>query len=99
MAGRRAVARARRSRANQNKVQLTGEYDRELFEQLREWRLSVAQETDKPAFTILVDTTLAAIAETRPSSVPDLAKISGIGPAKIEKYGDTLLDIVARSGA
>ncbi len=89
----------RRSRANQNKVQLTGEYDRALFEQLREWRLSVAQETDKPAFTILVDTTLAAIAETRPSSVPDLAKINGIGPAKIEKYGETLLDIVARSGS
>ncbi len=87
----------RRSRANQNKVQLTGEYDQALFEQLREWRLSVAQETDKPAFTILVDGTLAAIAETRPASVPDLARINGIGPAKIERYGATLLDIVARS--
>ena len=87
----------RRSRANQNKVHLTGEYDQALFEQLREWRMSVAQETDKPAFTILVDTTLAAIAETRPASVPDLARINGIGPAKIEKYGETLLDIVARS--
>ena len=45
-----------------------------------------------------IDTTLAEIAETRPRSVPDLARVSGLGPAKIERYGATLLDIVARSG-
>ncbi|WP_285821150.1 ATP-dependent DNA helicase UvrD2 [Cellulosimicrobium sp. Marseille-Q4280] len=94
-----AAPRGRRSRSGQPRVQLTGEYDRELFDRLREWRLQVAQETDKPAFTVLVDTTLAAIAETRPSTVPELARINGLGPAKIERYGATLLEIVARAKA
>ncbi|WP_265520781.1 ATP-dependent DNA helicase UvrD2 [Oerskovia flava] len=87
----------KRSRAGQAKLRLTGEYDQALFERLKEWRQQVAQETDKPAFTILVDTTLAAIAEARPTSVPELARINGIGPAKIDRFGETLLDIVARS--
>ncbi|WP_083259935.1 ATP-dependent helicase [Cellulosimicrobium cellulans] len=94
-----SAARGRRPRAGQARVQLTGEYDRELFDRLREWRMQVAQETDKPAFTVLVDTTLAAIAETRPRTVPELARINGLGPAKIERYGATLLDIVARAGS
>jgi len=94
-----AAQRGRRSRSGQARVQLTGEYDRELFDRLREWRLQVAQETDKPAFTVLVDTTLAAIAETRPRTVPELARINGLGPAKIEKYGATLLEIVAGAGS
>lgn len=93
------AARGRRSRPGQARVQLSGEYDRELFDRLREWRLQVAQETDKPAFTVLVDATLAAIAETRPRTVPELARINGLGPAKIERYGATLLEIVARAGS
>ncbi len=67
-----------------------GEYDQALFEELREWRRQVAQETDKPAFTVLVDSALAAVAETRPTSQADLARINGLGPAKIERYGATI---------
>ncbi|MCB7136622.1 ATP-dependent helicase [Cellulosimicrobium marinum] len=92
-----AAPRGRRARSGQARVQLTGEYDRALFDRLREWRLQVAQETDKPAFTVLVDATLAAVAETRPSTVAELARINGLGPAKIERYGATLLEIVARA--
>jgi DNA helicase II / ATP-dependent DNA helicase PcrA len=94
-----SAGRGRRPRSGQARVQLSGEYDRELFDRLREWRLQVAQETDKPAFTVLVDATLAAIAETRPRTVPELARINGLGPAKIERYGETLLDIVSRAGS
>ena len=87
----------RRARAGQAKVRLTGEYDQVLFEELREWRRQVAQETDKPAFTVLVDSALAAIAETRPTSPAGLARINGLGPAKIERYGATILEIVRRA--
>jgi DNA helicase-2/ATP-dependent DNA helicase PcrA len=87
-----------RSRAARTTVALTGEYDQQLFESLREWRSSVAREIDKPAFTVLVDSTLAAIAEARPTSVPELVRINGIGPAKVDKYGAALLDLV-RNGA
>ncbi|CAM3489271.1 ATP-dependent helicase [Isoptericola cucumis] len=90
-AGRGRSSRPVRGQARQR---LTGEHDVQLFDALREWRLSVARETDKPAYTVLGDATLAAIAELRPSSVAQLARINGIGPAKIDRYGATILAIV-----
>ncbi|MFC7878486.1 ATP-dependent DNA helicase UvrD2 [Isoptericola sp. NPDC057391] len=91
-ADRRGRGRAVRGQARQ---QLTGEHDVALFDALREWRLSVARETDKPAFTVLGDATLAAIAELKPTSVAQLARVNGVGPAKIDRYGPTILAIVA----
>ncbi|MCZ2264734.1 ATP-dependent DNA helicase UvrD2 [Isoptericola sp. QY 916] len=89
---RRGRGRAVRGQARQL---LTGEHDVALFDALREWRLSVARETDKPAFTVLGDATLAAIAELKPTSVAQLARVNGVGPAKIDRYGPTILAIVA----
>jgi len=74
---------------------LTGE-DAELFEQLRNWRSTVATETDKPAYTVLIDATLVQIAETRPTSIAELARVAGIGPAKLDRYGETLLALLSR---
>ncbi|GAA1713426.1 ATP-dependent DNA helicase UvrD2 [Isoptericola hypogeus] len=87
----RGRSRAARGQARQR---LTGEHDVALFDALREWRLSVARETDKPAYTVLGDATLAAVAELRPTSVAQLARINGIGPAKIDRYGAAILAIV-----
>ena len=41
--------------------------------------------------------TLAAIAELKPTSVAQLARVNGVGPAKIDRYGETILAIVADS--
>jgi DNA helicase-2/ATP-dependent DNA helicase PcrA len=81
---------ARRSLAES----LSGD-DAELFEQLRSWRSTVATETDKPAFTVLVDATLVEIASTRPATIVELARVAGIGPAKLDRYGQTLLALVS----
>ena len=75
---------------------LSGEYDAALYERLRDWRAQVATETDKPAYTVLVDRILATIAEVRPGSMAELAQVKGIGPAKLDRYGPTLLALVAR---
>jgi len=91
---RRRAAGATRSK----RPALSGEYDQHLFERLRDWRAEVATETDKPAYTVLVDLTLAAIAETRPASMAELAQVKGIGPAKLDKYGPALLALVAATG-
>jgi len=80
---------------DQARTLLTGEHDVALFDALRDWRLEVARETDKPAYTVLTDATLAAIAEIRPSGIAELARVNGIGPAKIDKYGATILAIVS----
>jgi DNA helicase-2/ATP-dependent DNA helicase PcrA len=95
--GRRATAAGRKSRG-QARVQLTGEHDVALFDALREWRTALAREIDKPAYTVLSDATLATIAEVRPSSVAQLARVNGIGPAKIDKFGSSILGIVAQAG-
>ncbi|MFI8528056.1 ATP-dependent helicase [Promicromonospora sukumoe] len=87
--------RARTAPKAQARALLTDERDTALFDALREWRREVAQETDKPAYTVLTDATLAAIAEIRPSGTAELARVNGIGPAKIDRYGATILAIVA----
>jgi DNA helicase-2/ATP-dependent DNA helicase PcrA len=69
-------------------------YDEELFERLRVWRKERADEESVPAFVVFTDATLQLIAEQRPSSAAALLRISGVGPAKLDRYGDSLLAVV-----
>lgn len=85
----------RRAQGGSSKFQLTGEADPELFEKLRLWRANLATEMSKPAFVVLGNAALAAIAEVKPLTVPELVKIYGIGPAKIDQFGDQILEIVS----
>jgi DNA helicase-2/ATP-dependent DNA helicase PcrA len=66
-----------------------------LFESLKAWRLAIAQESSKPAFTVLVDTSLIEIATRRPRTLGELASVGGIGASKLDQYGLQILDIVA----
>jgi DNA helicase II / ATP-dependent DNA helicase PcrA len=74
---------------------LTGEVDAALLEALHAWRSDLARRTSKPTYTVLGDATLSAIAELKPTTVPELARVQGIGPAKIDRYGPELLALVA----
>jgi len=67
-----------------------------LFEELKEWRLGIAKETSKPAFTVLVDVSLVQIAKDRPRTVGELARVNGIGASKLQTYGADILEIVGR---
>jgi ATP-dependent DNA helicase RecQ len=67
-----------------------------LFEALRAWRRERAGEQKLPPYVIFHDTTLAAIARRRPTTVDTLAKISGVGQAKLERYGADVLRVVAQ---
>jgi superfamily II DNA helicase RecQ len=62
---------------------------------LRAWRSKRAAAENKPAFVFLHDRTLEALASCVPSSMTALAKVNGIGPAKLESYGDELLALIA----
>jgi superfamily II DNA helicase RecQ len=48
-----------------------------------------------PAFHVFHNRVLAAIASARPRSRAELAAISGVGPAKLERYGNDVLEVVA----
>ncbi|HWO52181.1 MAG TPA: HRDC domain-containing protein, partial [Ornithinibacter sp.] len=49
---------------------------------------------DVPAFVVFTDATLTAIAEKVPADVGALARINGVGPAKLERYGSDVLDLL-----
>ncbi|MEZ4650967.1 MAG: ATP-dependent DNA helicase RecQ [Candidatus Eisenbacteria bacterium] len=66
----------------------------ELFEALRHHRLEIAKAKSVPPYVVASDRTLREIATIRPRSLADLALVHGIGPAKVEKYGDGLLQVV-----
>jgi DNA helicase II / ATP-dependent DNA helicase PcrA len=84
---------ARRA-AKRAKVVLEGEAG-ELFERLRAWRSRTAQAASVPAYVVFTDATLQAIAETRPSSLRELAGLPGIGSRKLDLYGDDVLGAIS----
>ena len=62
-----------------------------LLEQLRRWRRTEVGNTGRPAFLVFSDATLAAIAQANPCKLSDLARVSGVGPEKLERYGAEVL--------
>jgi ATP-dependent DNA helicase RecQ len=66
-----------------------------LFERLREWRAGVAREHGVPAYVVFHDGTLRAIAQQRPRALEELAQVSGVGTAKLARYGEAVIGIVS----
>ncbi len=89
------TGRAASPRSTDEVLAAAGAADRELFERLRAWRGDLARATGKPAYTIFSNVTLLEIAERRPEDLRSLAACRGVGPAKLEKYGDEVLELVA----
>src|SRR5690606_3047633 len=72
--------------------------DEALWEALRECRRQIAAEQGVPPYVIFHDVTLREIAATKPRSADALLGISGVGLAKLERYGDRFLDVVRAHG-
>jgi len=64
---------------------------------LRLWRTSQASRESLPPYCVFSDKTLMEIARARPQSSDDLLEVSGVGPGKLEKYGEDVLKITAES--
>jgi DNA helicase II / ATP-dependent DNA helicase PcrA len=71
-----------------------GAGDDPLYERLKDWRLARSKSDDVPAYVVFSNSTLALISRERPVSITALAGISGVGPAKLERYGSDILRIV-----
>lgn len=69
--------------------------DEELYERLREWRSGQAKQLGQPAYCVFTDKTLMAIAETVPDGEADLARISGVGARKLQRFGSDVLALCA----
>ena len=68
-----------------------------LFEALRSVRRHLA--AGKPAYTVLSDQALHDIARSRPTTLADLGDIKGMGPVKLERYGNALLAVIESAAA
>jgi DNA helicase II / ATP-dependent DNA helicase PcrA len=64
-------------------------------ERLREWRRQRAKDDGVPAYVVLHDRHLDALAERAPQSLSELAKCDGIGPTKLDRYGDAIIEVLA----
>lgn len=90
-----AVARKPVRRSTNDRLSDLGPEDLRLFESLKAWRAAVAKDAGKPAFTVIVDSTMAEIARVRPGTLGELAGVHGIGATKLQTFGLQILEIVA----
>jgi ATP-dependent DNA helicase UvrD/PcrA len=65
------------------------------FAALKAWRLARAREDDVPAYLVFHNSTLEEIAARRPRTLAELAAVPGVGPAKLDRYGDGVLSALA----
>ncbi|MCK6573149.1 RecQ family ATP-dependent DNA helicase [Myxococcota bacterium] len=74
------------------------EADAELVAALKGWRLDEARRLGVPAFRVLTDRVLLAIAAECPARIDDLRRVSGMGPKLVEKYGAQIVGICSAFG-
>ena len=70
-----------------------------LFSALKAKRRALAEAQGVPAYIIFTDRTLIEMAETRPHTLDDFARVGGVGAAKLERYGAAFLAVIAGEAA
>lgn len=87
------ATRSRSKSSSKSRPALDGAHQ-QLFESLRELRLSLAGGQGVPPYVIFHDATLIEMAEKRPSNRDQILEISGVGEKKFERYGQPFLDLI-----
>jgi DNA helicase-2/ATP-dependent DNA helicase PcrA len=70
------------------------EPDDPVYAALKQWRLRRATADDLPAYVVFHNSTLAEIAGRRPRDLSELSAVPGVGPAKLERYGSEVLNVL-----
>lgn len=65
-----------------------------LFNVLRAWRAEKARELSLPAYVVFSQRALISMANVQPRTIAELKKLPGVGKALLERYGETLLDLI-----
>ncbi|WP_028955467.1 DNA helicase RecQ [Sulfitobacter sp. 20_GPM-1509m] len=74
--------------------EMVSEEDAPLLSALKAQRRALAEAARVPAYVIFTDRTLIEMAENRPANLDAMAGISGVGAKKLERYGDTFLQVI-----
>ena len=70
------------------------EADAAVYDALRAWRNARAQEEGKPAYALFTNRQLAELARRRPTSVSAIGAVRGIGPSRVDRYGEDVLTVI-----
>ncbi|MFX0546062.1 DNA helicase RecQ [Roseovarius sp. S1116L3] len=73
---------------------LVSDEDAPLLSALKAKRRAFAEAQGVPAYIVFNDRTLIEMAEVRPASLDDMARIGGVGAKKLEQYGDAFLEVI-----
>lgn len=92
----RAAHRAGR-KARHRVVSVADAANAPLFDRLRALRKQLADSQGVPAYIVFGDATLAAMAERHPLTHEELLEVPGVGPAKLERYGDAFLALLTEA--
>ncbi|MDR0488708.1 MAG: DNA helicase RecQ [Propionibacteriaceae bacterium] len=92
---RKAASVKEKPRSTPRGSQVEDPFDPGLFEALRVWRRQEATTRAVPPYVVFHDRTLKEIAAKKPTTVEDLAQVSGVGAAKLESYGSEVIALVA----
>ncbi|MBW2462199.1 MAG: ATP-dependent DNA helicase RecQ [Deltaproteobacteria bacterium] len=94
-AGKKAKGKSTRTGRARTPVEMPANVDPELFERLRGTRMELAKEKGVPPYVVCHDRTLLEIAATKPQTLDQMAEVHGMGPARIDAWGDRLLSVIA----
>lgn len=75
-------------------AQLVSEEDEPMLAALKAKRRALAEDMRAPAYVVFPDTTLIAMAEARPKTLDDFARLPGVGAKKLERFGDAFLNVI-----
>jgi hypothetical protein len=73
--------------------------DRRVGDALRQWRSQRARKDGVPPYLVLTNRELVRVAHNRPPSFAALQALDGIGPGRVERYGQGILEVLLRCGA
>jgi ATP-dependent DNA helicase RecQ len=68
--------------------------ERARYTRLRALRTELAKEASLPAYCVFADKTLVELAKRHPTTLAEMRRVPGVGPAKMEKYGEAFLDVL-----
>ena len=87
---RASKTRANRSSAKMQQAEFRGE-ETELLSRLKALRMDFAKQLGKPAFVVFSDATLIDMVSRKPKTREEMLEVSGVGPSKLERFGDAFL--------
>jgi ATP-dependent DNA helicase RecQ len=79
--------------------QLVRGHERDMWEALRSLRRKLAEEHSVPPYVIFPDATLLEMLRSQPSSLSEMAEVSGVGARKLERYGQAFLEVLNGAAA